>query len=526
MGDEPVRTGQDQGGTDQDQGRKGQDQPGRARGGTDQPHPGAGQRLARLVRQVQAQARVPAISVALHRADRPLWTYQVGDTGTDRPLGPATPLRIGSVTKTFTAVLVMQARDDGLLDLDDPIDRHLAVPAHGGLTVRRLLSHTAGLQREPYGDVWDTLRAPDVAELLADLSRAERVLPAGRRFHYSNLGYALLGHLVGKLRGGTWAEVLAERILTPLGLRATTLGPGPDAATGFLVDAYSDHARPEPVTDLGALAPAGQLWSTPAELARWAAFLADPAAVDPAGAVLRPATVDEMRWPATTTDDALWGAGFGLGLILVPQPDGSGAGPGSDGAAVGRRAAGRDRVVHVGHDGAMPGFLAGAYGRRGGAGTPPAMGCAVLGSSGTAVELLDLPHRLLAVAAAEDPPEIPVWTPAPPVPQRWRGLLGRWWGEGFEYVFCWQDGTLRARGADDPAGKPPAVFEPVPDRPDVLRTVSGREAGELLRLTRDATGAVVRMHWATYRFTREQQTFDGYDFRHTGIESDNSDSVD
>lgn len=470
-----------------------------------------GRRLARMVDQVQAHARVPALSVALHRADRPLWTHQVGGTGHAGALGPATQLRIGSVTKTFTAVLVLQCRDDGLLDLDDPIDRHLDVPAHGGLTVRRLLSHTAGLQREPYGDVWDTLRAPDVTELLADLSRVERVLPTGRRFHYSNLGYALLGHAVARLRGGTWEEVLADRILTPLGLTATTLGPDPDAATGFLVDAYSDHAWPEPAIDLGALAPAAQLWSTPADLARWAAFLADPAAVDPAGAVLRPDTLDEMRWPATTTDDTLWSAGFGLGLILVPQPGDAGADPA--GSGVGRRAAGRDRVVHVGHDGAMPGFLAAVYGRRGGTGTPAAMGCAVLGSSGTGVELLDLPHRLMAAAVADDPAEIPAWVPGPPAPEPYRGLLGRWWGEGFEYVFFWRDGALRARGADDPAGKPPAVFEPLADQPDVLRTVSGRETGELLRLTRDADGTVVRMHWATYRFTRDQETFDGYDFR-------------
>lgn len=468
-----------------------------------------GRRLARMVDQVQAHARVPAISVALHRADRPLWTYQVGGTGTETPLGPSTQLRIGSVTKTFTAVLVLQCRDDGLLDLDDPIGRHLDVPAHGELTVRRLLSHTAGLQREPYGDVWDTLRAPDVAELHADLTRVERVLPTGRRFHYSNLAYALLGHAVARLRGGTWEEVLTDRILIPLGLTATTARPGPQAAVGYLVDAYSDYARPEPAIDLGALGPAAQLWSTPTDMARWAAFLADPAAVDPAGAVLRPETLDEMRWPATTTDDTLWSAGFGLGLILVPQSD-AGADPAG---GVGRRAAGRERVIHVGHDGAMPGFLAAVYGRRGGTGTPQAMGCAVLGSSGTAVELLDLPHRLMASATADDPADIPTWVPGPPVPEPYRSVLGPWWGEGFEYVFFWQDGTLRARGADDPAGKPPAVFEPVPDQPDLLRTVSGRETGELLRLTRDTNGTVVRMHWATYRFTRGQQTFDGYDFR-------------
>ncbi|WP_425412689.1 serine hydrolase domain-containing protein [Micromonospora halophytica] len=445
-----------------------------------------------MVRRVQAQARVPALAAALHRADRPLWTCQVGGTGNDTALGPDTRFRIGSVTKTFTSVLVMQCRDDGLLDLDDPIGRHLDLPAHGDLTVRRLLSHTAGLQREPYGDVWDTLRAPGVDELVADLARAERVLPAGRRYHYSNLGMALLGRLVGEQRGGTWAEVLTERVLTPLGLAATSVTPGPAAATGFLVDAYSDEAHPEPPTDFGAVGPAAQLWSTATDMARWAAFLADPAALDPAGAVLAPSTLDEMRWPLTTTDETSWAAGFGLGLILVPYPD---------------------RVVHVGHDGAMPGFLAAVYGRRGGDGTAGAMGCAVLGSAGTAAEVFELPHRLLAAAAEHDPAAIEPWRPGEPAPAPLRGMLGRWWGEGFEYVFSWHDGTLRARGADDPAGKPPAVFAPLPERPDVFRTVSGREAGELLRLTRDEHGTVVRMHWATYRFTRHQETFDRYDFR-------------
>ncbi|MFC6021819.1 serine hydrolase domain-containing protein [Plantactinospora solaniradicis] len=455
----------------------------------------------RMVRQAQVESRIPAVSVALYRADRAPWTCTVGSSGGAAPLDERTTFRIGSVTKTFTAVLVLQCRDEGLLDLDDPIGAHLDVPEHGGLTVRRLLSHTSGVQREPYGDVWDTLHTPQLDEFLADLARAERVLPPARRFHYSNLGAALLGQAVARIRGGTWAEVLADRVLGPLGLSDTSLAPGPESATGYLVDAYSDHARPEPNTDLGALGPAAQLWSTASDMARWAAFLADPAALDPAGAVLRPTTLDEMRWPLTVTDEMLWTAGFGLGLILVPQGERSSRG----------RSAGGERVLHVGHDGAMPGFLASVYGRRGGAGTPGAMGCAVLGSSGTGVAVNELSHQLLAASARDDPADIAPWTPGEPAPEPYRGLLGRWWGEGFEYVFSWHDGTLQARGATDPPGRPPAIFEPLPDHPDhpdILRTISGRETGELLRLTRHPEhGNVIKMHWATYRFTRSQETF-------------------
>ena len=438
----------------------------------------------RMVRKIQAEARVPALSVAVHRADRPLWTFQVG-AGVDA----GSQLRMGSITKTFTAVLVMQCRDDGLLDLDDRIARHLPVKAHGELTVGRMLAHTSGLQREPFGDVWDTMDAPDVETLLTQLDKAEQVLRPGRRYHYSNLAVALLGHLVGRLRGGTWEEVLRDRILDPLGLHDVAVRPS-RPVTGYQVDAWSDHAHPEPADDFGAIGPAAQLWSTAADLARWSAFLADPREMDPNGTVLAAATVEEMRTPLAVTDDALWARAFGLGLIIHPRPE---------------------RIVHVGHDGAMPGFLAAAYGRVG-PGGPKALGVASLGSSGTAREVCDLPHDLLDAAVEHDPADIAAWVPGPPPPPELRSALGRWWGEGFEYVLSWRDGALRARGADAAPGVPPAVFAPVEGSPDVFRTVSGREVGELLRLTRDSSGDVVRLHWATYRFTRGQEAFDGYRF--------------
>jgi beta-lactamase family protein len=354
-----------------------------------------------------------------------------------------------------------------------------------------MLSHTAGFQREPHGDVWDTLVAPDAGGLLAELDRAERVLPNARRFHYSNLAVAVLGQLVARLRGGTWAAVLQERVLAPLALTATTVEPTPEAVVGYLVDAYSDAVRPEPQLDLGGVGPAAQLWSTAADMARWAAFLASPEIIDPDARVLAPASVDEMRWPLTTTDEQLWAAGFGLGLILEPLGQ---------------------RVVHVGHDGAMPGFLAAVYGRRGGEGNPGALGCAVLASSGTAGAIGALPHDLLRLTVDEDPAGIQPWKPGPAAPSQYRSVLGQWWSEGFPFVFCWHDGALQARAADAPGDRPPAVFRPLPDQPDLLRTVSGRETGELLRLTRDEHGVVTRMHWATYRYTRRLETFDGIPF--------------
>jgi YD repeat-containing protein len=430
----------------------------------------AGQACDRLVRELQRDHRVPAVSAAVYRADRAPWAVAAGAPAVTTD----TVFRIGSITKTFTAVLVLQARDAGLLGLDDPLSAHLAVPAHGDATIRRLLSHTAGLQREPYGDLWDTLDMPSADRLVADLARAEAVLPPGRRWHYSNLAYALLGHLTAARFGGTWEEVLHARLLGPLGLTRTGVLPHAPVAQGYLVDAYSDVARPEPHTDFRGVGPAAQLWSTAADLARWARFLVTP---DPA--VLDPATAEEMRRPVTVTDPDEWHTGWGLGLILVPRGG---------------------RVVHVGHSGAMPGFLAGAFARRDGA-----VGAAVLGSSGTAGETTVLPHALIEASLAHDPPDVVPWIPGDPPPAELAPVLGRWWSEGFEFVFRWRDGHLEARATEAPANRAPAVF--AVESGDVLRTVSGRESGEQLRLTRDGAGRVVRMHWATYRLTRDQQTF-------------------
>lgn len=437
-------------------------------------------RLERLVRRTQARARIPALSVAVHRHDRPLWTLQIGASGSGRALDRDTRFRIGSITKTFTAVLVMQCRDDGLLELDDPIGRHTDVPRHGGLTIRQLLAHTSGIQREPPGDVWDGHPMPDLESLIDGSAQAQMVLPAGRRYHYSNLGVALLGHMVAKLRGGPWAEVLTERVLAPIHLNDIGVDAGPRAAVGYLVDEYSDHAQPQPAADFAGLTPACQLWSTAADLARWAAFLADPGTVDPAGRVLAPATVAEMRWPVTPTDETTWAKAFGLGVMLMPQPHHS---------------------VHVGHVGSVPGFLAAAYGRVGGEDTPPAFGAAVLGSSATAAATLSLPHRLLSTALEDDPADIEPWRPGPMPPPGYRSALGSWWSEGLEYVFAWRGG-LRARLRSGGGDRPWSLFEPTGE-PDVLRTTTGREVGERLRLHRHpVTGEVAYLRWATYRFSR------------------------
>ena len=125
------------------------------------------ERLRRRVRQAQRQWRAPSVVVrvvrqCLTQLDVAVGSADLGPDGlADAALvapGPDVQYRMGSITKTFTAALVLQARDAGLLALDDRLDEHLDVPAHGDLTLRRMLCHLSGLQREPVGEVWESLQ--------------------------------------------------------------------------------------------------------------------------------------------------------------------------------------------------------------------------------------------------------------------------------------------------------------------------------------------------------------------------------
>ncbi len=120
----------------------------------------------------------------------------------------------------------MQLRDAGASALDDRLGDHVEEAAHPGPTIRRLLSHSSGLQREVVGDVWETLESPTIEELLARLGEAEQVLEPGRWWHYSNLAFALLGEVVARKAGRPYREVVQERILDPLGPRPHDVGSG------------------------------------------------------------------------------------------------------------------------------------------------------------------------------------------------------------------------------------------------------------------------------------------------------------
>ena len=187
----------------------------------------------------------------------------VADYETGSEATADTQYRIGSITKTFTAVAVMQLRDEPACSTSTTASSSTCRGSRSAApTIRRMLAHLSGLQREP-GDMWvDRRRADARGELVAAHGPIELVLPPTVQHHYSNLAFALLGQVVARRSGERYLDYVGERIIRPLGLERTSWTPQPPKAQGYLVDEYARTVWLEPETDLGGTAAAGQLWST------------------------------------------------------------------------------------------------------------------------------------------------------------------------------------------------------------------------------------------------------------------------
>jgi len=152
------------------------------------------------------------------------------------PVTPHTMFQSGSVGKTFTADLILLLAQDGKLRLDDPVSRHLidAPKSWDGITIRHLLTHTAGLGG-PYQKI-DLRKDYSDAELIALEATLPLLSAPGARFNYSNAGYHLLGFIATHVGGRPWHEQLRERIFAPLGMTARVISEAdivPDRAAGY-----------------------------------------------------------------------------------------------------------------------------------------------------------------------------------------------------------------------------------------------------------------------------------------------------
>ncbi|MFI9646346.1 serine hydrolase domain-containing protein [Streptomyces sp. NPDC052040] len=234
-------------------------------------------------------------------------------TGAAFTLDTAVPL--GSVTKTYTAAALLLLADDGDLTPDDPAADFLPeLRDWPKVTVRHLLSHTAGM---PAGPDSDTAAGTTPARYLAQFCTASDALfPPGADFSYSNTGYVAAGRLVAEVTGMTWEEAVRALLLEPLGTVPAFLGgPAPDrpVAAGHTYNTASGRVRPTVQNLAPVEAPAGALLASALDLAALGRTLVGRSAVLPAEVAAT------MRRPEPGADPGALADAWGLGLALFEQ---------------------------------------------------------------------------------------------------------------------------------------------------------------------------------------------------------------
>lgn len=418
-------------------------------------------RLRWRIATAQAEGQVPSIVAGIVRDGELVWSDGVGDIP-----GPVTDTqyKIGSITKTFTAVLILQLVDEGLLSLDAPASEVLGKVGYADRTVRQLLAHSGGLQAEPAGDWWERSQGGSFDELAAANDGSTAAYEPDRQFHYSNLGYGLLGEIVARLRGQTWWEAARTRILIPLGMTRTSYQASGVHAEGWSVHPYAQTLIAEPLPDTAAMAPAGQVWSTVADLATYCRFL------------------------LAGHDDVL--SADGLALAFTPQAGEPHAGLAYShglGFQIFRGGSG----TLVGHSGSMPGFHAICLVDR-----TRRTGVVGLVNGTTGVPVAAFGAGLLEELEQWEPTLPEAWQPNESVPAEFTDVLGVWhWGAA-PIVFACEGGDLVARRRGIEAWR----FTADDGR---IVGIRGYHAGEQLQVVRRSDGTVSHVDVGTFILTRE-----------------------
>jgi CubicO group peptidase (beta-lactamase class C family) len=268
--------------------------------------------------------------------------HGLADIVSRTPVTEDTVFRIGSITKTFTAVAVLQLCEQGLVDLDAPVGGYLrayclipAKPGHRPPTIRQLLTHTAGLPQLVYPArafqpvLGETVaygqRVPALAEFYR--GRLHLIAEPGTRHTYSNHGFATLGQIVEDITGQPLRAYFREHIFGPLGMTDTDLARS-DRVSARLATGYTLRAGgPRPVRDCDLVTVgAGGIYSTTADMARYVAALLAGGSGEH-GPILKPETVTSIFAPHYQPDPRLPGVGLGffrhnLGGHLVAGHDG------------------------------------------------------------------------------------------------------------------------------------------------------------------------------------------------------------
>jgi len=261
--------------------------------------------------------------------------HGMADLAAGRPVDENTLYHWASITKTFTAVAILQLRDRGILSLDDPaVDRvpelrevHNPFGPMEGVTLRHLLSHSAGFRSSTFpwdgGEDWQPWEPTDWSQLVAMMPWTQVEFPPGSRFQYSNPGIVFLGRALEAATGDVYESYMEKNLLRPLGMSTAYF----DVTPWHLAEHRSENYRVEggrPVANgdfnTGITVSNGGLNGSVDDLARWIGFLTGHAATDEGRAVLARSSLEEMwREVVPVGEMELGHEGMGLAFWLYPD---------------------------------------------------------------------------------------------------------------------------------------------------------------------------------------------------------------
>jgi CubicO group peptidase (beta-lactamase class C family) len=434
---------------------------------------------ARLVSFLE-QNRLPGGAACVVYGDELAWLAGAGfaDVAAEKATDPAMLYGIASITKTLTGTAIIQLRDAGRLDLDDPAVRWLPElrslvnpfgPAEA-VTIRRMLSHESGLPAKPPGTDWSVpAYQGDPGKTLRQAAQIAVQFPPHAQHKYSDLAYQWLGEIITRVSGTPYPQYMREAILDPLAMTATAFAPLPAeitarCATGYDWHALSDYLDPAPL--MPPVWAEGGLWSCAEDLARWTSFqlraYREPGSTAP---VLDAASLREMHQPRYLADER-WTQAWGISWCGTRLDD----------------------TVWIGHGGGIPGFTSAIC-------FDPAaqVGAVVLlnGTSNTADLAMDLAR--LAREQARHP--LPPGTLPAPVPENYQPLLGIYARPslgGWLLRLEWTHGKLAFTTAEAPDWQIVLAPAPVPDLFTI--TDAGNLSGGNVTFQRLADGRVASVH--------------------------------
>lgn len=283
--------------------------------------PAAAALTAFIEREMTVQG-IPALSIALVDDQRVVWSRGFGseDAAGRRPATAQTVYRVGSVSKLFTDVAVMQLVEQGAISLDAPVQQYLRTfqprnPFGTPITLRQLMSHHAGLVREPpVGHYFDDT-APTLAATVASLNGTTLVAAPGTRHKYSNAAIAVVGYLLERRSGVPFGEYLQQKVLRVLDMPSSAFAPTRTLAAHVpcaVMWNYQERPFDAPTFQLG-MAPAGSMYATMPDLGRFISMLFRDGA-GARGRVLKRETLRQMWVPQFAPAGATTGAGIGFGV--------------------------------------------------------------------------------------------------------------------------------------------------------------------------------------------------------------------